>query len=457
MKKSFLGIDIGTSSIKALLLFEDGKIIKNRISYSENSLLGIKNAVKQALKKFKKYHITAISFSSQVGTYVLDDKDIIWWNSSSGKEQLDFIKSKCSKEEFIDEISMDHPEIISYPLPRFLFIKEKYSTVKKVCGLKDYFIEQLTGEYLTDCFSMRGISNIERKEYANNLLNKFEISFDLPKILSEKDLCGHITEKAEKEYKIKQGTPVYLGCNDFFAGILGMGVLKNNQFFDVSGTSEHIGVITENLIDTKMVSGPYFSLNTTYGGTKASGLSCKFAMDNFSLENLDFQEELDKNPPIFLPYLTGERAPIFDENAKGVFFGITDKTDKKSLAYSVLEGVLFSLYDIAQNLGDIEIKNIICGGGSAINNELTKMKAELFNANIINVVENDISALGAAIIAMVGNGFAQNYDQAVEKYVKYFEEVKPLGKNREKLLKRFGLYRSIYQNLKNTFVDFKEI
>ena len=103
MKKSFLGIDIGTSSIKALLLFEDGKIIKNRISYSENSLLGIKNAVKKALKKFKKYHITAISFSSQVGTYVLDDKDIIWWNSSSGKEQLDFIKSKCSKEEFIDE------------------------------------------------------------------------------------------------------------------------------------------------------------------------------------------------------------------------------------------------------------------------------------------------------------------------------------------------------------------
>ncbi len=457
MKNSFLGIDIGTSSVKVLLLFSNGKIIKYKESYSSVSIDGWTKALKRLLKKFRRYDISAIAFSSQVGTYVLDDKTVLPWNTSAGKEQLDYILSKCEKDEFTEEISMNHPKIISYPLPRYLYIKENYPLCKKVCMPKDYFIERFTGNYVTDVFSMRGIANIEKKEYSKNLLDKFSISFDLPKIVNENDICGYVTESAHKEFYLKKGTPVYAGCNDFFAGLLGMGVIKEDQVFDVSGTSEHLGVITKDLVDTQMVSGPFFVANATYGGTKASGVSCKFAIENFSLLDVDFERELSQDPPIFLPYLTGERAPIFDEDARGVFFGISDKTNNAMLAYSVLEGVLFSLYDIALNLGVKEGGKLICGGGSSVDKVLTQMKAELFNKDIVNVVENDTSALGAALIAMKGSNFVQNYAQAVEIFVKYHESVKPIGKYRDKLIKRFNVYRSIYKSLRKDFKEFKEI
>ena len=236
-----------------------------------------------------------------------------------------------------------------------------------------------------------------------------------------------------------------------------MGVIKENQIFDLSGTSEHIGVITKNLIDCNMVSGPYFQGYVTYGGTKASGVSCDFAINNFGIDGLDFERELQKNPPIFLPYLKGERAPIFDENASGVFFGITDKTDKLALAYSVLEGVLFSLYDIKDNIGSFDSDCIICGGGSSENVEFAKMKAELFDKCMVNAVEKDVSALGAALIAMVGFGYKENFIQAVEQYVNYSQKVFPSGKYREKMVKRFSIFRSVYKNLKNEFKEFKEI
>ena len=158
-----------------------------------------------------------------------------------------------------------------------------------------------------------------------------------------------------------------------------------------------------------------------------------------------------------MPYLTGERAPIFDENARGVFFGISDKTDKKALAYSVLEGVLFSLYDIADNLGNSKTDYIICGGGSTVNPEFSKMKATLFGKRVINAVEKDVSALGAALIAMVGYGYKKDLVCAVSEYVKYEENILPEEKYRLKMLKRFDVYRSIYKSLKTNFKNFKEI
>lgn len=457
MKKNFLGIDIGSSSVKALLLCEDGRILKCKQNYKEISLNGWRDAIKSVLKNFSDKNITAVSFCSQVGTYILDDKKIIEWNSSAGKEQLKLIKNTFTKEEFIEEISMNHPDIISYPLPRYLYVKQHYPNVKKICMPKEYFIEQLTGNYVTDQYSMRGIANLKTNEYSKKLLEKFNAQFNLPKIIDATAFCGYVSERAEKEFFIKKGTPVFVGCNDFFAGLLGMGIIREGQSFDLSGTSEHFGLITEDLIDTNMVSGPYFYKNATYGGTKSSGVSCAFAMENFGLDEMDFREELEKNPPIFLPYLTGERAPIFDENARGVFFGISNKTDKKALAYSVLEGVLFSLYDIADNLGDSKTDCIICGGGSTVNAEFSKMKATLFGKRIINAVEKDVSALGAALIAMVACGYKKDYISAVTEYVKYEESVLPEEKYRLKMLKRFEIFRSIYKNLKTDFEKFKEI
>lgn len=460
MKKYYVGIDLGTSSLKALAVTKDGEYVNAKKRYEKEGVEGWKIALKGALSELlcniSADDIEAVGFSSQVGTYVTDSGEVIGWNSSAGKEELDEIKEKISQDEFLKEIDMTHPDIISYPLPRLCYIKKNYPDCKRVVMPKELLIKELTGELVTDTFSQRGIANTKSGEYSEALLDKLGLDFELAPIKKPTDLAGYVTEKAENEYGLKKGTKVYLGCNDFFAGLIGMGIAESDKVFDLSGTSEHIGKISDALEIGDFVSGRYFEGYIAYGGTKASGVSSTFAIDNFGLDGLSADLVL-KNPPIFLPYLKGERAPIYDENAKGVFFGITDKTDKKLMAYSVLEGIVFSLYDIAQSLSVEKAKELICGGGSANDMVMAKIKAELFNCDIVGVLNNETSALGAAMLAGVGAGEFKNLKQAAEAIVKYKTITEPDGSLREILLKRFAIYKSLYANLKQTFVDFSNL
>jgi xylulokinase len=139
-----------------------------------------------------------------------------------------------------------------------------------------------------------------------------------------------------------------------------------------------------------------------------------------------------------------------------VFFGLNGKTDKKQLAYAVLEGVVFSLYDIYLTLGQVR-GSMIAGGGSVVNEMMTRLKAELFEKEIVCVEENDVSALGAAMLAMVGNGRFASLQESVEKIVRYKAPVQPTGELTEILKKRFGVYRNLYQSLKNNFSEFSQI
>lgn len=460
MKKYYIGIDLGTSSLKALALYKDGECINAKKRYEKEGTEGWKIALKGALSELfesiSPEMIAGVGFSSQVGTYITDSGEVIGWNSSAGKDELDEIKSKISQDEFIKELDMPHPDIISYPLPRLRYIKKNYPNCKRVVMPKELLIKELTGELVTDNFSQRGIAHTKNGEYSKALLEKLGLNFELAPIKSPTDLAGYTTEYAEKEYGLKKTTPVYLGCNDFFAGLIGMGITKADKVFDLSGTSEHIGKISNEFETGNFVSGRFFEGFIAYGGTKASGVSSSFAIENFGLSDVTAELVLD-NPPIFLPYLKGERAPIYDENAKGVFFGITDKTDKKLMAYSVLEGIVFSLYDIAQSLNIKGADKMICGGGSANDMVMARLKAELFGCEIVGVLNNETSALGAAMLASVGAGEFKNLTDAAEKVVKYKTLTEPSGSLRDILLKRFAIYKSLYANLKQNFVDFSNI
>jgi len=465
----YIGLDLGTSSVKCLALSPEGETVKKKVGYSEISKSGWREAVLEALRSLSleigRENIAAIGLSSQVGTYITD-REIIGWNASAGRDELKRIKSEISKEEFLSEISMNHPDLISYPLPRLLYIKENIQKSGKVIMPKEYLTELLCGVTVSDQFSYRGLYNFTQGKLSDNLLKRFGLDFELPKILDPTDLAGKITKEASEKSGIPEGTPVYTGCNDFFAGLLGMGITKPGAVFDLSGTSEHIGIIGEKLTDTDMVSGNYFNGFCTYGGTKSSGVSCDFAIEHFSLETLDqvtdVNEILCHKPPIFLPYLTGERAPIFDENARGVFFGISSETGKREMAYAVIEGVLFSLYDIFLRLDPKGVYQnapaLITGGGSAGNRFMAKLKAELFGMKVTLAKEPDTSAMGAAILAAVGHGEFADLDSAVRATVSSEVIALPtdeaLGK---KLKERFFLYRSLYHSLKGEFERFSTL
>lgn len=457
MKGYFVGIDVGTSSVKILAKEACGASVKSKAGYAENTPYGWINAIISALKelwnKISPQEVCAIGLSSQVGTYITDDGLIIPWNSSAGKEELERIKSDITEEEFLKNISMRHPDIISFPLPRLSYIKRVRPDCKAVDMPKEIVVKAFAGKRATDVFSQRGIYDFVSGNYALCLTKKLGLDFSFAEVLYPTDIAGYITQSASETFGFTEGTPVIVGCNDFFAGLLGIGVCSDGDSFDLSGTSEHIGYISDGLSENAFTSGNYFNGFANYGGTKASGKALGFAIENFGINDLSL-DLLNNSPPVFLPYLCGERAPLFDENARGVFFGINGGTTKRDMAYSVFEGVVFGLYDIFDRLGDSSGGRIKTGGGSSVNVFLNKLKAEIFGKEILVAKETDSSALGAAMLAMLGAGEYSDINTCIQNEVGYAETFSPTGKYAEKFKKRFAIFRSLYKDLKEDFNNF---
>lgn len=452
MNQSILGIDLGTSSVKVLQWFTDGTVIKIKETYDGVGCEFWIKAVCGALRKLDTSSVTAVGLSSQVGTYVIDGSEIISWNSPEGKEELAALKKEIEPDIFLREISMPHPEIHSYPIPRLMYIKKHYGTFKTVCQPKDILCEMLTGNRVTDLYSFRGLVNLETAQYSEwGLAYAGAGKSQLPPVLRPWEKAGEIRNP---ETGLKPGTPVYVGCNDFFAGLLGMGI--HGEVFDITGTSEHIGVLAKQLVaDTKMVSGPFFKDYIHYGVTASSGASMNFCMRNFQQET-EIEDCIWDNPPVFLPYLNGERAPIWNPDAGGVFFGINGQCEKRHLAYAVMEGIVFSIYHIYSGLS-AKGSSLVVTGGAAKNRTLNMLKAELFHMPVKTRKENDTSALGAVMLAAVGSGLFENLEEASESLCKSDTVIYPQGKYREILLKRFEIYKKLYPSLETLFTEKENI
>lgn len=459
MKDNYLAIDLGTSAVKVLLVNKSGVLHRGKCAYNGTGTNAWLEALGKTLVEIPaeaRCDIAGIGLSSQVGTYITDTGEVIPWDAPVGTEELRAIQAAVSDDEWVEKIAMVHPDLISYPLPRLMYIQKHDPSCKAVMMPKELLLQELTGEAVSDIFSWRGLCHPEKKAYAQDLLARFDIQLRLPRLVMPTDRAGCITRAAAEKYGLPQDIPVYAGCNDFYAGLLGMGVWDAGCVFALSGTSEHLGMVTRERLAGKAVSGPYFNCCATYGGTKASGVACNFAMDSFGIDDLSPQQAYEA-PPIFLPYLKGERAPIYDENATGVFFGITHKTTQADMAYSVLEGVVFSLYHIGQALGIAPGSRLITGGGSAGNTLMAQLKAALFESTVLRVTENDSSALGAAMLAMVGSGVFATLQEAMGALVSYEKMADPDEKLKRILQERYAMYKELYPSLKATFAKFSRL
>lgn len=460
MKKQYLGIDLGTSAVKLLLLDAQGNTKGAKCAYTQKNAAGWCEALKNAVAEMKQQddlaNLEGIALSSQVGTYLTDGGEVLGWESPAGMEELERVKASFSKEEWIRQIGMVHPVLNSYPIPRLLYMQKHFPDSKAVYMPKEMLLQELTGHLVADAFSWRGLCNAESKAYSQGLLDYFDIRVSLPEIALPTDIAGCITDAASTKYGLPQGVPVYVGCNDFYAGLLGMGVWESGSIFELSGTSEHLGVVTDTLLNDKFVSSPYFRGYVTYGGTKSSGASCNFALQNFDVKSVEAKQAFQK-PPIFLPYLNGERAPVYDENARGVFFGIGENTNSADMAYAILEGVVFSLYHISQSLPLPEGAPLITGGGSSGNRVMAKLKAALFGRPVLCVEQKDSSALGAAILAMVGSGVFPSAGEGAKAMVTYETVAEPDAKLQKRLLQRYALYQKLYEQVRTPFADFSKI
>ena len=458
MSESFLGIDLGTSSVKALKTDENGNRSKTRCFYPCAGPDGWLSAVREALRGIDTADIAAVGLSSQVGTYVVNGKDVFAWSDAVGKEELDGLLAEFPQEVFVRETGMPHPQIISYPLPRLMFFKKKYgSALRGVCQPKELLTEFLTGKKVGDCFSYRGLADAQSCTYSGFLLSSVGVDPSvLPPLVRPEDPVGTVSEAVAAETGLRAGIPVYAGMNDFYCSLLGMGIRDCGDVFDITGTSEHFGILESGLrTDTKLVSSPYPGGYVHYGVTGASGKSLYFGESNFG--SADFSGPgIVKNSPVFLPYIGGERAPLFDPDASGVFFGIGDRCGKNELAYSVKEGVAFSIVHIARNLGLSGIRSVRVVGGAAADPVLNTVKATHLGCDIEICSESDASALGAAVIAACGSGYFSGRDEAVKKLCGTSGTVRPVPELRGVLEEKFSIYLSLYPLLKQPFGALKE-
>lgn len=457
--RNILGIDLGTSSVKILQRFEDGTVIKTKSAYEEISPNGWWEAIKQALSQLDLSNVSAIGLSSQVGTYIVDGKDVISWNTGIGAEELAEMKKKFSAQEFVDEISMPHPNIVSYPIPRLLYIKKTYPKVQKICQPKDFICEMLTGNLVTDPYSWRGLANLSTKQYSSKFLSVVGICEEqLPTIIDFTERAGY-TKKIQLEgTELPEGIPVYVGLNDYYASLLGMGIQNAGDMFDISGTSEHLGIIDKMVdLETQMVSGPYLNHNVHYGVTASSGASLDFGLQIHKDGLVDLEEVRKRKPPIFLPYLNGERAPIWDADARGMFFGISSGCTQEELFYAVMEGVVFSLYHIYESMGKPKATLMKVAGGAAVNPVLNQLKAEMFQIPVAVLKENDTSALGAVMAAAIGAGWYKDMQDVIQQICQIKEQRKPVGTYNEWLKERYSIYKKLYPAVKEQYQELRRI
>lgn len=455
-----LGIDLGTSSCKVLVRHADGSIEKGKATYTEESPDAWWEAVKAALRTVDCRAVTAVGLSAQTGTYVVNGKDVIGWRCTEGRETLDRVRSSYTEETFLSEIAMPQPPLVSYPIPRLLYIKERYGTVTSVCQPKDEIVRRLTGNLVSDYYTWRGLADPKTARYSAFFLGELGIDPEvLPPLLSPTSLAGRIHRDVSLETGIPENTEVYLGMNDFYASIVGMGIIDGGTF-DITGTSEHLGVIEDTIAHgTPLVSSPYFDRFVQYGVTASGGASLDLVareLGDLPASSDDPAYFLERKPPIYLPYLRGERAPIFDGEATGAFFGMTAGTTREDMAYAVCEGVAFSLYHIYETMG---CKNsgdrVTVSGGASRLPLLSRVKAELFGKRFVALAENDTSALGAVMAAGVGGGAFGSYAAAAEECVKDGECFEPSGGLREALMRRYEIYKRLYPILKDEMHAFR--
>ncbi len=458
MKPGILSIDLGTSSVK-LLWFCENEIQSVSEKYTEISPDGWFDAVCKAMKRLSPAGVRAIGLSSQVGTYIVDDKYVVSWNDPVGQNELEETLGRHTQAEYIAEISMPHPKILSYPLPRLRYIIGKFGIQKSVMQPKDMLIKRLCGTARTDKYSWRGLCNLETGKYSEKLLSELGLDSSVfPEISDPTEIAGRTTEQLSKLCGLPAGTPVYTGCNDFFAAICSMGIVSSGSLFDITGTSEHLGVVSDVPPDesTPLVSGPYFSGYAVYGVTASSGRSLDLALSLDSLTKDQLYEKYSPSLPIFLPYLNGERAPIFDQNARGVFFGMGADCDKTSLCVSIAEGVVFSLWHIYETLGRPQADRIAVTGGASKSEALNILKATLFDKPVYPCVQKDASAYGAAMLAAVGCGDYLSLGEAAAD-CRYKEAIMPEKRFQSLMYQRFEIYRSLYPTLKKQFDKAEEI
>lgn len=491
-----LGLDIGTSGVKGLLISAVGEIIASR---TENYPLSTPNpgwaeqnpedwweGTKKTIKwlignsRISSEEIKGISFSGQMHSSVFLDKNlevirpaILWSDTRTTKQCKEIYQRVGGLDNLLGYVSNQALE--GFTAPKILWLKENepenYNQVQLVLLPKDYIRYKLTGKMHMDVSDGAGtiMMDVSKKDWSDVLLEKLDISRDiLPPLVDSITVVGEITEEVSKTIGLKVGTPVVAGGADNACGAVGSGIIKEGRVMVSIGTS---GVVVAQaarpVTDEKgrmhlfnhAVPDSWYMM----GVMLSAGMSFSWMKEKLFADQIDYDRlnELAASAGpgseglIFLPYLYGERTPHADATARGVYFGISGKHQQAHFIRSVMEGVTFGLRDSLELVKDqgVEIDEIRAIGGGAKSKVWQQILADIFGQeiNLLNVEEGP--AFGAALIAGVGVGVYSDFAEAEEGIIKVTETISPIEKNVDYYNKLYDIYRELYQSLKGNFKE----
>ncbi len=485
----YIGIDLGTSAVKLLLVDGAGRILASvsreyplsfpQPGWSEQLPADWWDAVSQGCRELLNGRdaalVAGIGVGGQMHGLVALDRDdavirpAILWNDGRTSEETAWLNETVGKKK-LSELTANIA-FAGFTAPKLLWMKkhepENFARIAKIMLPKDYIVYRLTGVHACDYSDASGmlLLDVKNKRWSREMLEICGVSeAQMPKLFESFDVVGAVKPEIARALGLPEGVKVVAGAGDNAAAAVGTGTVGDGACNISLGTSGTIFISSRRFgVDPNNALHSFAHADGTYHlmGCMLSAASCnKWFCDeilrtrDYALEQRDITDErLGNNRVFFLPYLMGERSPINDTDARGMFIGLSMDTTRTDMVLSVLEGVAFAIrdsFEVAKSLGVRIERSKLCGGG-AKSPLWRKIMANVLNLPLDIPQTEEGPGYGAAMLAMVGCGEYADVKACADALVRTTETVRPESALVERYERAYQKFRKTYPAVKELF------
>ena len=505
----YLGIDVGTTATRAVVIDGQGKVVGGQSAEHEpisspfpqwaeqnpeNWWAAVQQATRAVLQaaQVKGEEIHGVGLSGQMHGLVLLDRNnavlrpsIIWCDQRCQAEADDITRT-VGYDRLI-EITCN-PALTGFTAPKLAWVKSHeprvYDQIHKVLLPKDYIRFRLTGQFASEVSDASGTTllDVVERRWSSELVQKLNFNLDwLPEVHESTVISGQLSALVAQELGLKTGTPVAGGGGDQASGGVGNGIVSEGIVSSTIGTSGVVFAFMEKPARDRKGRVHTFCHAVpekwhVMGVTQGAGLSLRWFRDQFGGQEVNLssflkqdsyelltQQAAQAKPGceglIFLPYLMGERTPHLDANARGVLFGLTGRHTRADVLRAVLEGVAYSLKDSFMIFDEMQVRitQVRASGGGGRSALWRQIQADVFGKEICTVAADEGAAFGAALVAAVGAGEFSSVEEACRRSIRLTNHTQPIPDNVRRYQEFYQVYRSLYGALKPGFDRVTEI
>ena len=487
----FIGIDVGTSSIKVIAVSPEGRLLSTAISsmsmivrrpgWSEQSpedwWEGVCTGIKAVIAEIGSPEVLGVGLSGQMHSLVALDgfdqviRPSILWNDVRSSRESEYVREVVGDQNLRNTVG--NPALEGFTATKLLWLKnnepDNFDRISTVLLAKDYVRYRLTGEKVVEPSDASGtlLFDVFKIQWSEKVCELLQINKNvLPSIVESGEIVGGITPQAAKETGLSRGVPVVAGGADNACAATGAGATAAGDLLLTVGTSGAVVAPTSTpIVDTDMRIHlmRHCIPNTWYlmGVILSAGAALEWWRRSSGCRNFEelVAEAMGMDPGAggvtFLPYLTGERTPHADANARGVFYGMHNQTSRGHMTRAVMEGVAFALRESVDLMDELDVGCVdaIAVGGGAKSMGWLQILSDVLNIPLRTVGPGEGAPLGAAMLAASGVGYFQSPKIAGENWLQNELNIDPDHLICEQYDVAYMRYKKLYFALRETFVD----